>query len=126
MFAGTGTTGCFGPAHNPWNLDHQAGGSSSGSAAATAAKSILGAADLFGVEVPASIRKVAALLNPNEKTSRYFEFSDIDQAFGFTEKEEKTASESVITVDGLVMPITNPTELNLSEEWFGRKSSKKG
>lgn len=36
-FAGTGTTGCFGPSHNPWNLDHITGGSSAGSAAAVSA-----------------------------------------------------------------------------------------
>lgn len=36
-FAGTGTTGCFGPTHNPWNLDRIAGGSSAGSAAAVSA-----------------------------------------------------------------------------------------
>ena len=36
-FAGTGTTGCFGPAHNPWNLDRITGGSSAGSSAAVSA-----------------------------------------------------------------------------------------
>src|SRR5581483_6156299 len=35
--AGTGTTGCFGPVHNPWSLDRITGGSSAGSAAAVAA-----------------------------------------------------------------------------------------
>ena len=35
-FAGTGTTGYFGPAHNPWHLDRITGGSSAGSAAALA------------------------------------------------------------------------------------------
>jgi aspartyl-tRNA(Asn)/glutamyl-tRNA(Gln) amidotransferase subunit A len=33
-FEGTGTTGSFGPAHNPWNPDRITGGSSAGSAAA--------------------------------------------------------------------------------------------
>lgn len=33
-FEGTGTTGCFGPVHNPWNPDRITGGSSAGSAAA--------------------------------------------------------------------------------------------
>jgi aspartyl-tRNA(Asn)/glutamyl-tRNA(Gln) amidotransferase subunit A len=36
-FEGTGTTGCFGPVHNPWNLEHITGGSSAGSAAAVSA-----------------------------------------------------------------------------------------
>jgi aspartyl-tRNA(Asn)/glutamyl-tRNA(Gln) amidotransferase subunit A len=36
-FAGTGTTGCFGPSRNPWNLERITGGSSAGSAAAVAA-----------------------------------------------------------------------------------------
>lgn len=36
-FEGTGTTGCFGPVHNPWNLERITGGSSAGSAAAVSA-----------------------------------------------------------------------------------------
>jgi aspartyl-tRNA(Asn)/glutamyl-tRNA(Gln) amidotransferase subunit A len=36
-FAGTGTSGYFGSAHNPWNIDRITGGSSAGSAAAVSA-----------------------------------------------------------------------------------------
>ena len=36
-FEGTGTTSCFGPVHNPWNLERITGGSSAGSAAAVSA-----------------------------------------------------------------------------------------
>src|SRR5262249_58698719 len=36
-FAGSGTTGCFGPARNPWNIQRITGGSSAGSVAALAA-----------------------------------------------------------------------------------------
>ena len=41
-FEGTGTTGCYGPVHNPWNLDRITGGSSAGSAAAVAARLCFG------------------------------------------------------------------------------------
>ena len=36
-FEGTGTTSCFGPVHNPWNIERITGGSSAGSATAVAA-----------------------------------------------------------------------------------------
>jgi aspartyl-tRNA(Asn)/glutamyl-tRNA(Gln) amidotransferase subunit A len=41
-FEGTGTTSCFGPVHNPWNLDRITGGSSAGSAAAVSTKLCFG------------------------------------------------------------------------------------
>jgi aspartyl-tRNA(Asn)/glutamyl-tRNA(Gln) amidotransferase subunit A len=56
-FAGTGTTGCFGPVRNPWNLDHITGGSSAGSAAAVAAGlcyGSVGSDDGGSVRIPGS------------------------------------------------------------------------
>ncbi len=56
----TGTTGavsCFGPTRNPWDVDHIAGGSSSGSAAALAAGLIAAAT---GTDTGGSIRIPAA------------------------------------------------------------------
>ena len=41
-FEGTGTTGCFGSAHNPWNLERITGGSSAGSTAAIGARLCFG------------------------------------------------------------------------------------
>ncbi len=56
-FAGSGTTGSFGPTRNPWNLDRITGGSSSGSAAALAAGlcyASVGTDDGGSVRIPAS------------------------------------------------------------------------
>jgi aspartyl-tRNA(Asn)/glutamyl-tRNA(Gln) amidotransferase subunit A len=53
-FAGTGTTGCFGPAHNPWNLDGITGGSSAGSAAVSSGRCFgpVGSDDGGSVRIP--------------------------------------------------------------------------
>ncbi len=56
-FAGTGTTGCFGAVHNPWNPDRITGGSSAGSAAAVSAGLCFGSVgsdDGGSVRIPAS------------------------------------------------------------------------
>jgi aspartyl-tRNA(Asn)/glutamyl-tRNA(Gln) amidotransferase subunit A len=56
-FEGTGTTSCFGPVHNPWNIDRITGGSSAGSAAALAAGlcyASVGSDDGGSVRIPAS------------------------------------------------------------------------
>ena len=54
-FAGTGTTGCFGPVHNPWNPERITGGSSAGSAAAVSARlcfASVGSDDGGSVRIP--------------------------------------------------------------------------
>lgn len=54
-FEGTGTTGCYGPVHNPWRLDRITGGSSAGSAAAVAARlcfASVGSDDGGSVRIP--------------------------------------------------------------------------
>ncbi|HET7392440.1 MAG TPA: amidase, partial [Candidatus Binatia bacterium] len=54
---GTSTLSHFGPVHNPWNIDHIAGGSSGGSAAAVAA----GIGPLsYGTETGSSVRRPAS------------------------------------------------------------------
>lgn len=56
-FEGVGTTGCFGPVHNPWNREHITGGSSAGSGAALAAGlcyASVGSDDGGSVRIPAS------------------------------------------------------------------------
>jgi aspartyl-tRNA(Asn)/glutamyl-tRNA(Gln) amidotransferase subunit A len=56
-FAGTGTTGCFGVVHNPWNLERITGGSSAGSGAALAdglCFASIGSDDGGSVRIPAS------------------------------------------------------------------------
>ncbi len=56
-FEGTGTTSCFGPVHNPWNLAHITGGSSAGSGAAVTAGlcyASVGSDDGGSVRIPAS------------------------------------------------------------------------
>ena len=54
---GTSTLSHYGPVHNPWNLDHIAGGSSGGSAAAVAAR--IGPLS-FGTETGSSVRRPAS------------------------------------------------------------------
>ena len=54
---GTSTLSHFGPVHNPWNIEHVAGGSSGGSAAAVAA----GIGPLsYGTETGSSVRRPAS------------------------------------------------------------------
>ena len=56
-YGGSGLIGHFGPARNPWNIAHVTGGSSSGSAAAVAARLCYGA---IGTDTAGSIRLPAS------------------------------------------------------------------
>jgi aspartyl-tRNA(Asn)/glutamyl-tRNA(Gln) amidotransferase subunit A len=56
-YGGTSAVSYFGPVHNPWNLDHISGGSSGGSACATAADLCLGT---LGTDTAGSIRMPSA------------------------------------------------------------------
>jgi aspartyl-tRNA(Asn)/glutamyl-tRNA(Gln) amidotransferase subunit A len=57
-YGSNATVSFFGPVHNPWNLERNPGGSSSGSAAATAAGLCYGA---LGSDTAGSIRQPASL-----------------------------------------------------------------
>ncbi len=57
-YGGSSLVSAFGVVHNPWNLDHIAGGSSGGSAAAVAASIGFGA---IGTDTAGSVREPAAL-----------------------------------------------------------------
>lgn len=57
-YGGSSAVSFFGPVHNPWNPEHIAGGSSSGSAAAVAAGLCFGA---IGTDTAGSIREPAAI-----------------------------------------------------------------
>jgi aspartyl-tRNA(Asn)/glutamyl-tRNA(Gln) amidotransferase subunit A len=59
-YGGSGVIGAYGPARNPWNLEHITGGSSSGSAAAVAAGLCYGA---IGTDTAGSIRLPSAYCN---------------------------------------------------------------
>jgi aspartyl-tRNA(Asn)/glutamyl-tRNA(Gln) amidotransferase subunit A len=56
-YGGTSVTSYFGPVHNPWKLDHLAGGSSGGSGAAVSAELCFGA---LGSDTAGSIRQPSA------------------------------------------------------------------
>jgi aspartyl-tRNA(Asn)/glutamyl-tRNA(Gln) amidotransferase subunit A len=70
----TGHNAHFGDCHNPWNVDHCTGGSSSGSGAAVAARFIYGAlgSDTGGsIRLPATMCGIAGIKGTQSRVSRY-------------------------------------------------------
>jgi len=70
----TGHNAHFGDCHNPWNVDHCTGGSSSGSGAAVAARFIYGAlgSDTGGsIRLPATMCGITGIKGTQSRVSRY-------------------------------------------------------
>src|SRR5690554_266450 len=102
---GTGLTGFTGPVKNPLNLDHQAGGSSSGSAAVMAADAVdfaLGSDTGDSVRKPASFCGVVGVKPTYGRISRYGVIpyaSSLDHV-GFFTHSVKDAAIALETMSG--------------------------
>lgn len=93
-------------------------------AAVMAARTILGAADVHDISVPDGLKKVAKMIPTNrelEKAGRYYEQNPEDESLESSKVEPTGPS---VKIAGMVMPITNPVELEASEEWFDRNGTK--
>ena len=119
----TGGTSYYGITNNPWNLDHVAGGSSSGSAAAVAAGLVLAAtgSDTGGsIRQPASFCGVTGIKPTYGRVSRYglVPFaSSLDQAGVLA----KTAEDCAIVLEGMAgYDVKDPTSTNMELPQFSQ------
>lgn len=120
----TGGTSYYGITSNPWNLDHVAGGSSSGSAAAVAAGLVLAAtgSDTGGsIRQPASFCGVTGIKPTYGRVSRYglVPFaSSLDQAGVLA----KTAEDCAIVLEGMAgYDLKDPTSTNIELPRFSKE-----
>lgn len=127
----TGGTSFYGITNNPWNLDHVAGGSSSGSAAAVAAGLVLAAtgSDTGGsIRQPASFCGVTGIKPTYGRVSRYglIPFaSSLDQGGVLA----KTAEDCALVLEGMAgFDAKDPTSSNIALPAFSQTlmSSMKG
>lgn len=119
----TGGTSYYGITSNPWNLDHVAGGSSSGSAAAVAAGLVLAAtgSDTGGsIRQPASFCGVTGIKPTYGRVSRYglVPFaSSLDQAGVLA----KTAEDCALVLEGMAgFDEKDPTSANVELPKFSK------
>lgn len=119
----TGGTSYYGITNNPWNLDHVAGGSSSGSAAAVAAGLVLAAtgSDTGGsIRQPASFCGVTGIKPTYGRVSRYglVPFaSSLDQAGVLA----KTAEDCALVLEGMAgYDVKDPTSTNIALPEFSK------
>ncbi len=119
----TGGTSYYGITHNPWNLDHVAGGSSSGSAAAVAAGLVLAAtgSDTGGsIRQPASFCGVTGIKPTYGRVSRYglVPFaSSLDQAGVLA----KSAEDCAIVLEGMAgFDQKDPTSMEVELPHFSK------
>ncbi len=119
----TGGTSYYGITNNPWNIDHVAGGSSSGSAAAVAAGLVLAAtgSDTGGsIRQPASFCGVTGIKPTYGRVSRYglVPFaSSLDQAGVLA----KTAEDCALVLEGMAgYDVKDPTSTNIALPEFSK------
>lgn len=90
-------------------------------AASIAARSVVGAAEAFDVQVPETLKKLASMAP--EKQSRYYAPSRFDIPVGYPEFDGATKQAS-FNLNGSLMPIRNMPELDAAERWFDRNHTK--
>lgn len=119
----TGGTSYYGITNNPWNLDHVAGGSSSGSAAAVAAGLVLAAtgSDTGGsIRQPASFCGVTGIKPTYGRVSRYglVPFaSSLDQAGVLA----KSAEDCALVLEGMAgFDQKDPTSMEIELPHFSQ------
>lgn len=89
-------------------------------AAAMAARNVCEAANFFNVDVPESLKKVAAL---HQTAGRLYQKNPYDLPIGYSEQQGSTKV-ATYNMEGELFPISNRSELLEAESWFDRNHTK--